>query len=180
MAKFSLLLILTLLNLFAASQAIAFEIPKTMLLDKEKVAFFAPNIINPKYFSFEFGFRSNKKIQRFHYPYNAVATAFVAEEAYTTDPSLRAGALGFKGGVILPTQPWVHFLLQFNLGYAKTALHEDPWFGKRDKSRSRKDQILIEAGAIYEYKTIIFRFMYQESTVKYFTRKSFFSIGVNF
>ncbi|MBI2521323.1 MAG: hypothetical protein HYV97_12950 [Bdellovibrio sp.] len=151
-----------------------------MLLEKEKLVFFAPNIINTKYFCFEFGFRSQKKIDSLHYLYNAFAEAFVAEESYTTSQDLRAGALGFKGGVILPTQPWIDLFLQFSLGYAKTALHEDPWLGKREESRSIRDMFLIEAGAMYRYKTLFLRFIHQENTVKYFTRKTFIALGVNF
>ncbi|OFZ14121.1 MAG: hypothetical protein A2X86_04525 [Bdellovibrionales bacterium GWA2_49_15] len=180
MAKTFFLVLMAFLSFTLAPASIGFEIPKTMLLEKEKLVFFAPNIINPKYFCFEFGFRSHKKIERFHYPYNAFAEAFVEEEAYTTSPDLRAGALGFKGGVILPTQPWINFSLQFSLGYAKTALHEDPWFGKREKSHTIHDMFLVEAGAMYRYKTILLRFIYQETTLKYFTRKTFISFGVNF
>ena len=180
MANSFLLVIALLLNFTLFSSSFGFEIPKGMLIEKEKLIFFTPSIINPKYFAFEFGFRSHKKISRFHYPYNAFAEAFVAEETYTTAPDLRAGALGFKGGVILPTQPWVDFFLQFSLGYAKTALHEDPFFGKREKSHTIKDMFLVEAGAMYRYKTLFLRFLYQESTVKYFTKKTFIGLGVNF
>jgi hypothetical protein len=169
-----------LVSLTLASTCLGFEIPNSMLLQREKLMVFSPNIINPKFFNFEFGFLTRKKISSIHYPYNAFAAAFLAEESYTTSPDLRAGALGFKGGVILPTQPWIDLFFQLSGGYAKTALHNEPWFGKREKSQSTNDMFFVEAGALYRYKTVFFRFLHQETTVKYFKRNSSLGIGVNF
>lgn len=150
------------------------------MLSKEKIFFYTPHIINQKYFAIEFGFQSLKKIEYFNYPFNAFAMAFLAEESYTVNPALRTGVLGFKGGVSFPTQPWIPLSLIITGGYAKTALHEDPWFGKRDQSVERDDLFLIEGGASYRYKDFLIRYVYQLNTVKSLTRKSFLALGVNF
>jgi len=169
-----------LLRAALPAQAKAFLVPKENLLNKNSIAVYTPHVINPKYFSFEFGFLSKKSISSINYAYRAFAEAFIAEESYTTDTNLRAAALGFKGGVILPTQPWIPLNIQFGFGYAKTALHESPWFGRRDESKTIKDMFLVEAGLLYQYKDYFLRLIYQQNNLKFFTKKSFFSMGANF
>jgi hypothetical protein len=155
-------------------------ISNDVLLNKEKIFFYTPHLVNQKYFALEFGFQSLKKINSLNYPFNAFAKAFLAEEYYLINPNWRAGALGFKGGVMLPTQPWIPLSLVITGGYAKTALHEDPWFGKRAQSQETDDMFLIEGGLNILYKDILLRYTYQLNTIDYFKRKSFLSIGVNF
>jgi len=153
---------------------------KNFLLPKEKFIFLAPPLINDKYFSFDFGFQVEKAIKRWNYPYHAFANAMVGEESYTVDPGLRAGIFGFKGGVWLPTQPWVPLYTQFSFGYAKTALHHDPWFGKREQSRSNQDLLYVEAGLMLKWQKYLGRVVYQVNNIKYLKKNLFVSLGVNF
>jgi len=163
--------------LLTAPSASSFE---SVSFKKDKIVFYTPQLLNKKFFAMDFGFVTKKFIPSFDYAFNAFAAFFIAEESYTTNAELRAGELGFKGGVYLPTQPWVPLFLQLSFGYAKTALHERPWFGKNDQSVRRDTMFLLEGGALYQYKIVIFRFIYQINNQSYLTRKTFFSIGANF
>ena len=151
-----------------------------MILPEKRVTIYTPHIFNPKYFAFEFGFVTKKKLGK-SYNYNAFAKAFIAEEFYTTDSELRAGALGAKAGVYLLTQPWFPIFLEMGIGYAKTSLHKDPWLGDREDSIHSKDLLLAEAGLFYLHREkLIFRATYQANGVDYFTKKFFVSIGFNY
>ena len=150
-------------------------------LQKEKIFSTVPPIANQDYFRIEFGFSSPKTITKLDYPFNAFAKAFIAEESKTTASNLRAGALGFGVGVLLPTQPWIPLSLELGGGFAKTALHEDPWFGVREKSVATKDQLYAEGGLCFRFgEKLLLKATYQVSTVKYFTKNIFFSVGANF
>lgn len=151
-----------------------------VVLKNEKIGFFTPNILNTKYFAFEFGYLTQKKINRIGYHYNAYAEAFLAEESYTTAEQLRSGALGFKGGVLMPLTPWYSIFWMGAIGYAKTSFHHDPWFGDRDESVSTRDMFLLETGLLFSWNTFLIRYVYQISNVKYFTRNTMLSLGVNF
>ncbi len=172
--KWCFLFLLVLLHQHANSST------KELIFKEEKIFNFSPVLFNSKFFNFEFGYMTNKIIKRFNYSYNAYAQAFVAEESYATSEQLRAGALGFKGGVIMPLGPWYPVFLQAAIGYAKTALHKDPWFGQREKTNELSDMFLLEAGGLIAYGNLLFRGMYQINNVKYFTRKTYFSLGVAF
>lgn len=142
---------------------------------------YTPHLLNPKFFGFEFGFVTNKKIERINYPYNAFAKITITEDFYEFDPDLRGGALGFKAGVLLPTQPWIPLSLELAIGYARTSLQKDPWLGDEEDSIRSDDLLLFEAGILYRMKEkLLFRFSYQFNNVEYFQRNFFFSIGYNF
>lgn len=161
-----------------SNSALAF-VPESMVLQHKKISFYTPHIFNPKFFGFEFGFVTKKNIKSYHF--NAFAKLLIAEEFYTTSSTLRAGALGVKAGVIMPTQPWIPIYFEFAIGFAKTALHVDPWLGDREDSLQSKDLLLAEAGVIFRYKEkMLFRINYQVNTLKYFTKKTFVSVGFNF
>jgi hypothetical protein len=149
-------------------------------LPREKFFYYTPNMMNHNFTGYEFGFFTRKKIKWAGYPYNAFASFIINHEQYKDDRNLSAGALGFKGGVLLPTQPWIPFFLQLSVGFAKTALHKDPFFGKREQSIYTSDIFFYEFGAVCRYKKIIIKLSYRDRTVDYFYKKLFLSIGVNF
>lgn len=154
-------------------------IPKPKIFQHKRIMLYTPHIFNPKFFSFEFGYVTKKEIKGYHY--NAFAKALIAEEFYTTSSQLRAGALGAKAGVFLPTWPWIPLFVELAFGYAKTSLHKDPWLGKREDSLQTKSLLLLDGGISYLYKQkIIYRFSYQTNNNEYFTKKIFFSVGANY
>ena len=140
----------------------------------------APPVINKDYFLFEFGFLTDKKIQTWNYNYNAYVTVALFQDWSDQKDGLKAGALGFKGGVILPTQPWIPLLFSMSLGFAKTALHEKPFLGREAKSVADTDMFLIEAGPLYRIDNYFIRFIYQVSNVRYFNRHTILTMGVNY
>lgn len=139
----------------------------------------APPVVNKDYFLLEFGFVTEKKIKKWDYNYNAYVSAALFED-WLDKGSLRAGGLGFKGGVILPTQPWIPLNLTLSLGFAKSVLHKSPFLGKDSESVAKKDMILTEAGALYRIDKYFLRFAYQRSTAKFFGRHTFLMVGVNY
>ncbi len=139
----------------------------------------APPVVNKDYFLFEFGFLTEKEFKPWAYKYNAYVTAGLFQDWLNKD-RLRAGALGAKGGVMLPTQPWIPLLFTGTVGFAKTALHKNPFFGKDTSSVAKKDMILLEAGFLYHVDKYFIRLVYQRSNVKYFTRHHFLVFGVNY
>lgn len=154
---------------------------KNIILKKEKITYYTPHLINPKYFAFEFGFITKKIIRPWKYNYNAFVRAFMAEESYTTNSNLRAAAIGGKAGFLLPTQPWIPLYLEYNVGFARTALHKHPWFGKEEQTESSKYLILTELGIVMKFKNkILIKVHYQLNNVSYFKKKLFLSIGANF
>lgn len=140
----------------------------------------APPVANKDYFLLEFGFITDKTIKSWDYNYNAYVTGAVFQDWLDKPDKLRAGALGFKGGVIVPTQPWIPLLGTLTFGFAKTVLHKNPFLGKDAQSVSRKDMFLLEGGALYHINGYFIRYAYQISNVKYFDRHSLFMLGVNY
>ena len=175
-----------LLTLWVCLTASIFTVVKARsstphFLQKKTVVVYTPHIFNPKYFSFELGFITRKKIPTWDYTFNAFAKATISEEFFSSSSDLRAGALGVKTGVLLPTQPWIPFLIEIAIGYAKTSLHQDPWLGDRDDSVLSRDLFLAEVGGIYRFSSVLFiRVVHQFNNLDYFKRKSFFSVGFNF
>lgn len=149
------------------------------ILPKGNLFIFAPPIVNKDYFLIEFGFVTEKNINIWDYKYNAYVTAALFQDWLGKD-HLRAGALGFKGGVMLPTQPWIPLILTGSFGFAKTALHKNPFLGKDESSVAQKDMILLEAGILYHFDNYFIRFIHQRSNVKYFTRHNILMFGVNY
>lgn len=173
---FGLVFILT--TVYAAQPKSSFD---DMVLKHKRVMYYTPHILNPKYFGFEFGFVTDKKIKSWNYPYNAFAKILIAEDFYKYDPNLRAGALGFKVGIMLPIQPWIPVSLEMGIGYSKTSLQNDPWLGKDEDRLQNKDMFMAEAGLVWIFRRkLLFRLNYQYNNVVYFQRKLFFSIGSNF
>ena len=140
----------------------------------------APPIINKDYFLFEFGFLTEKKIKAWNYAYNAYVTVGLFQDWSKQQNDLKAGALGFKGGVILPTGPWFPLLFTMSLGFSKTALHENPFLGREEKTIEDKDMFLIEAGPLYRIDKYFLRLIYQVSNVRYFNRHTILTIGVGY
>lgn len=150
------------------------------VLPKGNIVMLAPPVVNKDYFLLEFGFVTGKEIKSWSYKYNAYVTAALFQDWKDTEGKLRAGALGFKGGVMLPTQPWIPFLITGTFGFAKTALHKNPFLGRDESSVAQKTMILLEAGALYHYDKYFIRYAYQRSNVKYFSRYHIFMFGVNY
>lgn len=138
----------------------------------------APPVINKDYFSFEFGFLTEKKINSWDYEYNAYVSAILFQDWLNQDEHLRAGGLGFRGGVLLPILPWTPLLFTTTIGFSKTVLHRKPFFGNAEKSVSKKDMFSIEAGFVYKIDKYYLRSVYQQSNVKYFNRHLIISFGV--
>ncbi|MBC7429413.1 MAG: hypothetical protein H7336_12420, partial [Bacteriovorax sp.] len=96
----------------------AAENANNFVFNRGNFAVIAPPYVNKDYYLIEFGFITEKLIEKWNYNYNAYVNAVVFEDWRDRSDKYRAGALGFKGGVILPTQPWVPLLFSFNVGYA--------------------------------------------------------------
>jgi hypothetical protein len=153
---------------------------KDFVFKEGHLAMLAPPIINKKYYLIEFGFLTEKKIKSWDYNYNAYVTAALFEDWLNQKDKLRAGALGFKGGVLAPTQPWIPLLFSLTGGFAKTVLHNQPLLGREDKAAGKKTMFLLEAGLLYRYDKYFAKFSYQLSNVKYFKRHTFLTLGVNY
>lgn len=138
----------------------------------------APPIINKDYYSIEFGFVTPKSVKSYYY--NAFVTAALFQDSLEQPDKLHAGGLGFKAGIMLPTQTYIPLLITMTGGFAKTALHKNPFFGREEQSVSRKSMLLAELGLLYRYDKYFLRFAYQVSTVKYFKRHSLIMFGVNY
>lgn len=180
-SKYRFLLTLISLNLLICSPVFGKSASEEISLRKKTIIVYTPHIFNPKNFSFELGFVTRKKIPTWDYMFNAFAKATISEEFFSTASDLRAGALGVKTGVFLPTQPWIPLLFEMAIGYAKTSLHKEPWLGDRDDSVADKELFLFEAGGIYRISNTLFiRMVYQINNLDYFKRTSFFSVGFNF
>lgn len=152
---------------------------KSKVFKENKIMLFSPVFLNPDAYSFEFGFLTMKRSG--NYSYNAYAKAFIGGELNLEVKNLRAAALGAKVGVILPTQPWFPISLDVGMGFARTALQKNPWFGKNEENLGNKDMFLAELAVIYLHrKRLIYRVSYQTNNVDYFTRKIFLSIGGNY
>ena len=174
------ILLFAIFNTIASTPVLASEIDLIPIKSKT-IVIYTPHLFNPKFFSFEMGFITQKKIESINYPFNAFAKILIAEEFFTTATNLRAGVIGIKTGLLLPTQPWFPLLLEISIGYGKTSLHEDPWLGDRDKSVDDSEIFLVEAGGIIRISEgLFFRVMYQLNTLDYLKRKTFFSVGFNF
>jgi hypothetical protein len=169
----AVILIVLSFNCFAANT-------KDFVFKQGNLAIFAPPVINKNYFLFEFGFVTEKKIKSWNYDYNAFVTAALFEDWLGKTDNLRAGGLGFKAGVILPTQHWVPLLATLSVGYAKTVLNKNPVFGQESANLSKKDMFLLEAGALYRFNNYFLRFAYQRSNVGYFSRHSILMMGVTY
>jgi hypothetical protein len=172
----TLVIFITLFLLTAESIAST----KHLLFEKKYLTMIAPPVINKDYYLLEFGFAADKQIKKWDYHYNAFVTASLFEDWLKQEHSLKAGALGFKAGVMLPTQKWIPLLFTFSAGFAKTTLHKRPIFGRDKDSVDKKDMFLLESGLLYRYDDYFIRFNYQFNTVKYFKRKTFFMLGVSY
>lgn len=134
--------------------------------------------INKDFYLLEFGFVTAKKYRKFNFDYNAYVTASLFEDWVDRDDNLRAGGLGFKAGIIAPTQPWIPLLISGSLGYAKTVLHRNPILGRDTTAAGKKDMLLFEAGLMYKVDKYFVRFAYQLNNVKYFKRHTMITLGV--
>jgi hypothetical protein len=142
---------------------------------------YAPHIFNTKSMMAELGFLTQKEFESIGYNYNAFVKLSMMEEFYRQDPSLRAASLGVKGGVLLPTQPWLPLMLNLGIGFSKTTIHERPWFGNRDKAVLRQEMVMGEAGLLWHHRQRYFlRGTYHINNRKTFKRNFFFSLGANF
>lgn len=147
-------------------------------LSNKSLILLAPPVINKDYFLFEYGFVVNKNLN--DYQYNAyVAIAFFEESPDRLD-NLKAGALGFKGGVLLPVYREIPVSFKLGAGFARSVLHHNPFLGKDEQTTSKNNMILIESGLLYHHDQYSLGITYQRNTIDYFTRKLFLNVGVNY
>lgn len=151
---------------------------KSVVFQEKFLALAALPLINKDYYSLEFGFLTKKK--SWNYEYNAFVTATLIEDWLDQPGNLRAAALGFKGGVILPTQQKIPLYGMFALGFAKTVLHKNPLFGPEEQTIKKKDRLFVEASALYKLDNYLLRMSYQKGTVRYFHRHFIISVGVTY
>ena len=151
---------------------------KEFIIPKGNYASLALPVINKDYFAFEFGFLTEKKVKAWDYEYNAYVGGTLYQDWEHQKEKQKAGGLGFRGGVILPFQPWIPLLFTTTIGFSKTVLHNSPFLGNAKKNISKKDMFSIEAGLLYRIDKYFIRAAYQVSNVKYFTRHSILFIGV--
>lgn len=152
--------------------------PSDLILPNGNLLMLAPPVINKDYFQLEFGFVSAKKVKSS--VFNAYVTAAVFQDSYNQSGKLKAGGLGFKGGVMIPTQPWIPLLFTMTGGFAKTALHKNPFLGKDNAAVADKDMFLLEPGLLYRFDKYLIRTVYQVSNVRYFKRHFIINFGVNY
>lgn len=149
-----------------------------LIVPKSSYATLALPVINKDYFAFEFGFLSQKQIASWNYDYRAYVGGTLFQDWEHQVENQRAGGLGFRAGVLLPTQPWVPLLITTTIGFSKTALNRQPFFGSSDNNISKKDMFSFEAGLLYQIDDYFIRAVYQVSNVKYFTRHTILFFGV--
>lgn len=147
-------------------------------LSNKSLILLAPPVINKDYFLFEYGFVVNKDIN--DYQYNAYVTIAFFEESPDRPDNLKAGALGFKGGVLLPVYQDLPVSFKLGVGFARSVLHHRPFLGKDEQTTSKNNMILIESGLLYHHHQYSFGITYQRNTIDYFTRKLFLNFGVNY
>lgn len=148
------------------------------VFSKGNILMLAPPVINKDYFLLEFGFITEKKVKGSNY--NAYVTAALFQDSLDQAGKLKAGGLGFKGGVMIPTQPWVPLLFTMSFGFAKTVLHKNPFLGREDTNAGKKDMVLLEPGLLYHHNKYFLRLVYQVSNVKYFKRHTILTFGVSY
>lgn len=168
--------IFTLLIFFTTT---CFAETKQYALHDGNMVVLAPPLVNKDYYLLEFGFVVQKKIKAWDYNYNAYVNGALFEDWKDRSDNLRAGALGFKAGVLFPVLK-VPLSVKIGGGFAKTVLHKNPIFGKSEQSVQKKDMFLLELGALYNFDRYFVSFTYQKSNVRYFERNTFLAIGVNY
>lgn len=166
--------------IFFIKSSLAFSDTKEFLLNEGRLLIIAPPVINKNYFLSEFGYVIQKKIMKFDYSYNAYVDVALFEDWLNQKDNQKAAALGFKGGVILPTQHELPFLATITLGYAKSILHPSPIFGREDAITSKHEMVFFELGALYHYQNYFLKLTYQKSNVQFFKRHTFLALGVNY
>lgn len=107
-----------------------------------------------------------------------LATLF--EESTARADQLKAGALGFKAGVFLPIYVEIPLALKLSGGIARSVLHPSPILGKKEKTVSKNNMFLLDAGLLYQHQNFLISLTYQYNTIDYFTRKTFVTFGVNY
>jgi hypothetical protein len=150
------------------------------VFQKDSLWRFTPPIVNTNYLGVELGFLTKKEIKYVSLPYNAFASGILLHNKYRQDKNLKTAALGFKGGVFLPTNPWIPILVQMNVGYAKTTFQQDPWFGKNVQSLKRSDMLIFDLGPVFRYDRYFISAIYEFHNVKTIENHFLISIGGNF
>ena len=166
------------LLIFVTISSSAISAIKDHVFKTGRLLLVGPPLVNKDYFLLEYGFVTDKKIKSWDYQYNAYVTATLFQDWLGNSNQLRAGALGFKAGFILPFQPWIPLEFTITTGFAKTVLHKNPFLGRDHLTVAKKDMVLLESGLLYHYDNYFFRFSYFVSNVKYFKRHALITMGV--
>ncbi|MBF0360638.1 MAG: hypothetical protein HQK49_06490 [Oligoflexia bacterium] len=153
---------------------------ETQILKNKGILLLTSSLINKRHDELAIGFLTHKSIFEKKYFFNAFATAFISNDRDQDNSALRTGALGFKGGLFLPTNPWFPLMVQLSLGFAKTAYQEDPWFGRKSQTLIQKDMLLAEAGFLYSYHKFFLSCIYQVHNIKTMPKRIMVFVGVNF
>lgn len=154
---------------------------KNQILPEGAFLLFSPPVVNKNYFNLEFGFITEKEFKPWKYPYNAYVTAGLFQDTYKRNDNLKSAGLGFRGGVLLPTQPWIPLMGTLALGYSKTVLHKNPIFGRDESSRAKKNMLAFEAGLLYHFDhKYVLRYHYQISNVRFLKTHFMLSLGVDY
>ncbi|MBC7712952.1 MAG: hypothetical protein H7177_06420 [Rhizobacter sp.] len=154
--------------------------PNNFVFNRGSWIVVAPPYVNKDYYDLEIGFITEKIFERWNYNYNAYVTGTVFEDWKDKTDRYRAGALGFKAGIIVPTNPWVPLLFSISAGYAKAVLNRNPLIGNESQNAAKNTMLLAEAGLMYKVDKYFLRFAYQQSNVKYFTRHTLLALGVSY
>jgi hypothetical protein len=150
------------------------------VFQKDSLWRLTPPGVNDNYLGLEIGFLTKKEIKFVQLPYNAFASGVLVHNKYEQDRNLKTAALGFKGGVFLPTNPWIPILMQFNVGYAKTTFQQDPWFGRNIQAIKRADMLLFDVGPVFRYDRYFLSAIYEFHNIKTIENHFLISIGGNF
>jgi hypothetical protein len=170
--------LLTILLIFICSSCFAGI--NDFTLNRSNLIVLGPPVVNKDYYLIEFGFIIEKKIEEWHYNYNAFVSAALFEDWLDKSGGPRAGGLGFKAGVILPTNPWTPLLFSISTGFVKTVLNKNPLIGNESQNIQKKTMFLLEVGPLYRIDKYFLRYVYQVSNVKYFKRHAIIEFGVSY
>ncbi len=158
-------------------------------LNHDNFALITSNIANNDVYAIEFGFIGKKKLEKYNFVYNSLVTPFMLEQKITNTDigittnstnSLKSAILGVKAGLLIPTNPYLGLSIYSVLGYAKSSVAKDPWFGKNEQQLKKRDVFLLEYGLIFHHDRYLLRTTFIHSNLKYYNKKLQLSIGINF
>lgn len=153
-----------------------------------KILLYTGDLGNKQHYGFEFLMtkRMSWKRLRFDTVLGLFAWDFRLREKVVDQASLdpertvRSGAFGAKGGILVPTNRFIglSWVAQFGLGLS--TVQREPWFGRKQDSLMRRDVYLIETGWMWHWDHVAARLLYQRTSLPYFDDNWLFALGVTF